>query len=145
MKAANKIIRSKKLTDQEKREKLKSEVGFDEEIITEILTPDYMGRIGFAPYALQNNNGNIHSCKKRLQLLQKQATEETTEKTINGIRIIDNVEANRLQIFFDGKPPAEIRTQLKRSGLRWAPSIKAWQRHRSTAANYEAERIANLV
>ena len=32
-----------------------------------------------------------------------------------------NREDNRLQVFFDGKPDADTRAELKSSGFRWAP------------------------
>ena len=39
-----------------------------------------------------------------------------------------NREDNRLQVFFDGKPDADTRAELKSNGFRWAPSVGAWQR-----------------
>ena len=33
-----------------------------------------------------------------------------------------NQEENRVQILFDGKPDADIRSELKHAGFRWAPS-----------------------
>ena len=48
-----------------------------------------------------------------------------------GGKIVDNIPENRLQIFFDDKPEAEVRTRLKRNGFRWAPSNGAWQSYRN--------------
>ena len=39
-----------------------------------------------------------------------------------------NTEANRLQIFFDEKPDAATREELKSNGFRWSPKAEAWQR-----------------
>ena len=36
-----------------------------------------------------------------------------------------NREDNRLQVFFDGKPDADTRAELKSNGFRWAPSVGA--------------------
>lgn len=95
----------------------------------------------FPSFSLSNNRQNISRLKKRLERLQREATEETTEQEINGVRIVDSLEDNRTQIFFPDKPPKEIIAELKRNGFRWAPSIGAWQRHRSHAAQYYAEQI----
>lgn len=35
-----------------------------------------------------------------------------------------------LQIFFDRKPDADVRTRLKQNGFRWAPNSGAWQSYR---------------
>ncbi len=147
MKAANKIIRSKKLSDPEKVEQITA-IGFTESAAQELLAGDFAGRLGFPPYALQNNNANISRYKKRLEKAQRLA--EVAESTpmeertaeINGIKIFDNIESNRLQIFFPDKPSAEVRTQLKKNGFRWAPSIGAWQSYRSERANAIAQEVA---
>jgi hypothetical protein len=44
---------------------------------------------------------------------------------------VDNVPYNRIQIFFDEKPDADIRKKLKQNGFRWAPSNGAWQSYRN--------------
>ena len=43
------------------------------------------------------------------------------------IKIVDNIEENRVQIFFPGKPEQEMRTKLKRHGFRWTPNNGCWQ------------------
>jgi hypothetical protein len=85
------------------------------------------GRKPFATWALSNSNQNIRSAEKRLEELEKKATMETVSTTINDTEIVFNVEANRVQIFFDGKPSTDTRKELKSNGFRWAPSIGAWQ------------------
>jgi len=104
------------------------------------------------PYVLQNSNGRIKGIKDRIAHLERLAAQETkeiiveaaTEET-NGIRIVDNVEAHRLQIFFNGKPSAEVRTQLKKNGFRWTPSISAWQSYRSDHASRAAQEIVSAI
>jgi hypothetical protein len=135
MKAANKCI------------KRKDKAGFlkipraTEKMWDQLNTPDPMGRVGFAGYALQNNNAEIARTKKRIALLETQAVRETTETTINGVRMVENAEANRVQLFFDGKPAEEIRKQLKKNGFRWCPSEGAWQRHLANWAVRTAREI----
>ena len=102
----------------------------------DLLKPDSAGRIGFAPYQLSNNNANIRRMKRRVEALRAQAQDETTEQTIGPVRIVENTEENRLQLFFPGKPSAEFRRELKRSGFRWSRYQGCRQRHRSHGATY---------
>jgi hypothetical protein len=79
--------------------------------------------------------------KQRIEELKRVKSKTTTETEINGVRVINNVEDNRLQIFFDCKPPAEIRAKLKSRGFRWSPRNKAWQRKLSSSAESAAKSI----
>lgn len=144
MKAANKIVRSKKLTDEEKIQEM-VKLGLSEEGAANALKPDFCGRIGFASYSLQNNNANIKRVKDRIKELEKRASEETTEEEINGVRIVDNVEDNRLQIFFEGIPAEEIRNTLKHNGFRWSRYNGCWQSYRSERAKRIARQVAQKV
>jgi len=110
MKAANKAL--KKGDDD-----ALMALGMDEGQIVTFKKPDFCGRIGFPGYALTNNNANIRRMKKRLEQLESQAGDETTEYVKNGVQVVDNVEENRLQLFFPGKPSEEIRKALKTSGF----------------------------
>lgn len=113
-------------------------LGFTNKLIDKLLTPGYgQGygqRVGFASWELTNNGANIRRLKKRLEEIEAHADDITASETIGDVRIIDNVEDNRVQIFFPGKPAPEIRQRLKSNGFRWAPSIGAWQRHRNRRA-----------
>ena len=140
MKDANKLAR------KEDRNGLAA-LGFSDELIDKLLTPGYSQgygqRVGFASWALTNNGANIRRLKKRLEKIQAHADDETTTETIGDVKIIDNVENNRIQIFFPNKPAPEIRKELKSNGFRWAPSVRAWQRHRSDEAIYHARQICS--
>jgi hypothetical protein len=130
MKAGNKIVKSKKLTIEQKTEQLKA-AGY----CTLILQPDFCGRVGYADYELTNNNANIRRMKQRLEQLEK--------ALINAIEVGDTEQEypdlnlivrhartiNRIQLIFSGKPSGQIRNLLKSHGFRWAPSEGAWQRH----------------
>ena len=98
----------------------------------------------YSSWSLTNNNGNIRRLKERLEGLKKRRGDETTQTVIDGVTITDNVEDNRVQIFFPEKPPEEIRRQLKQNGFKWAPSIGAWQRMRSCQATQGANEIVRL-
>lgn len=143
MKSANKIVKSKKLSEVEKVEKLQ-ELGCTEKQAIGILTPDFCNRIGFPSYKLTNNNGNMKRVKDRIKSLEIRATQETTEIEINGVRLVDNVEANRIQIFFPDKPNEEVRAYLKRvCRFKWSGYNGCWQRHRSRDAQYYAKEVIN--
>jgi hypothetical protein len=80
--------------------------------------------------------------EKRLAAIQNAQHDETTEEQFpSGVRLVDNVEANRLQIFFPDIPSEEIRRELKRNGFHWSPTVGAWQRHRRNRATYLAKLI----
>lgn len=125
MKAANAAIRMK---DPAKGDAKLAELGYTTEDIAKLRAPDFCGRIGYPAYALQNNNANIRRIRGRIAELKKR-TENTPEGwEFDGGRVVVNTTENRLQIIFDGKPDADIRTELKGEGFRWAPSQGAWQR-----------------
>ena len=104
------------------------------------------GKQSHPSWVLSNSNGRIKSIKDRIARLERLAKQaEVTpqvETEINGIKIIDNLEAQRLQIIFPGKPDADTRTKLKRSGFRWSPTAGAWQAYRSHRAESVAKEVA---
>jgi membrane-associated HD superfamily phosphohydrolase len=142
MRQANKVIRSKP-KNEPTPDKLKAlaELGLYEEVAEGLFKPDFCNRIGFPSYELTNNNANTRRMKERIETLLKQANDKTTETQHGEITVVENVEENRIQIFFPDKPSDEVRRELKASGFRWARSLGCWQRHRSTNAAYYANKI----
>lgn len=146
MKATNKICRSKKLSEEEKLLKLRKEFNYSERQVLELIRPKYSyEKLGFQTYALQNNNANINNVKKRIEQLENAENLESNEIIFNDIKILDNVEENRLQIYFPGKPEEAVRAQLKRNGFRWSKYYGCWQRHRSNQAIYAAKQIIGFT
>ena len=88
---------------------------------------------------------NIRRMKQRLEQIATKAQDEETETIINGVKIVENVDENRCQMFFDGKPSDEIRAALKSNGFRWSPHNGCWQRQRSNGATYTAQMIAGKL
>ena len=88
-----------------------------------------------------NNNAEIRRVKTRIEQLSKQAQREFSGWEFDGGRVEMNREDNRLQVFFDGKPDADTRAELKSSGFRWAPSVGAWQRQLTDNAIRAADRL----
>jgi len=138
MKAANAAIRMK---DPAKGDAKLAELGYTPEDIAKLREPDFCGRIGYPAYELQNNNANIRRIRGRIAELKKR-TENTPEGwEFDGGRVVVNTTENRLQVIFDGKPDADVRTELKGEGFRWAPSQGAWQRQLTDNAMRAARRL----
>jgi hypothetical protein len=134
MKACNKIIKNKKLTDDEKIKKLMTDCDLTEVKSARLIVGDSCNRIGYPDYKLQNNNANISRVKKRIEKLKELESRDTYEETVNGVRILFNVEGNRVQIFFPSNPGGHICDTLGKNGFHWSPSEKAWQRFLSDYA-----------
>lgn len=131
MKATNAAIRKNAKTGAQAQVAALLGLGFTELQAAELLKPDFCGRIGFADYQLTNNNANIRRMKERLEQITKaQATPATVIEGANA-RLEDDPPANRVRLFFPGKPAVEIRERLKGGGFRWARSIGAWQAYRN--------------
>lgn len=138
MKATNKLVR------KNDREGL-LDLGYSEQAIDALFKPDFAGRTGYPDYLLTNNSAEIRRLKQRLQQIQAHRADQTSEREINGVRIVDNVEENRLQMFFPTKPAAHIRALLKSHGFRLSPSQGCWQARRGPNAQYWSDQIARQM
>lgn len=98
----------------------------------------------YPSYVLSNNNQEIHRIKKRLETLTQNREVGFQGWEFDGGKVVANDDKNRLQIFFDEIPPAEVREALKGHGFRWARSEGAWQRQLSSNAIYAARHIAAI-
>ena len=110
-----------------------------------LLTPDVCNDIGYPSYKLTNNNAMIRSTKQMLEHVKVLNKQITTEQVVKGVRIVDNVEDNRLQFFFPDKPEKEIRELLGANGFRWTPSLKCWQRFRVKNPEYYIDLITSKI
>lgn len=142
MKAANKAIRMK---DTEAGDDALREMGYSEEAIKQLREPDYCGCIGYPSYQLTNNNQNIHRIEERLNLLKAVKEKGSSEQEYETFKVVENTEAMRYQIIFDGKPDTEVRTLLKSNGFKWAPSQGAWQRQITTNGKYALSRVVEKL
>lgn len=114
-----------------------------------VMRPDPWGGVGFASYALSNNNANIKATRDRIAEIEKRKAAVAKDITINGVRCLENTEDMRLQLFFVGKPAPETIALLKKHGFKWAPSKGAWQRQLTNNAiwtfnNYILSAIKSL-
>lgn len=140
MKDANKIVRKKSLSKEDKVMQL---------VKLNIMTGFWAGppaeqlyKTGFPGYALQNHSQNMARVRNRIKELEALQTLEAAEETVNRVKIVTNVDENRTQLFFPNKPDETTRKELKHHGFRWSPREGAWQRHISNMAMYYARQIA---
>ena len=107
------------------------ELGLSDQTIAGLKEPDFAGRRGIPSYVLTNNNSNMRRIRERIEALRATAEDQTSSEQHGEVRIVDNVEENRVQIFFPYKPDRPTRQTLKCYGFRWSPTADAWQQHRS--------------
>lgn len=138
MKAVNKAVKKK---DTVKGDEELKDMGYSEEQIKKFREPDFLGRIGFPSYALQNNNANIKRVENRLNSLKKAKEAGTQESENKFFKVVENTEIMRLQLFFDGKPEDKVRDILKKHGFKWSPKNGSWQRQLTENAKYALTRV----
>lgn len=96
-------------------------------------------------YVLTNLGANIRRIKQRIAEIKKRSTRQSVEDCVGDVRIVTNIEENRVQMFFPGKPPEEIRRQLKQNGFRWSPRNGCWQAYLNSWAEHLARQIAKTI
>lgn len=140
IKAANKLVRKNDKAGLAK-------MGYSQQQIEKLFTPDFAGRIGYADYKLKNNYQDLRRIKQRIEELEAQSDWSTTryESSIEGIEIEENVEDNRIRLIFDSKPSSEIRKILKQQGFRWSPNNQAWQRMLNQESKSKVEYVLSLI
>jgi len=142
MKTANAAIRKHAKARQGHQVTALLELGFTESQAVKLLEPDFAGRVGFPDYATKNNGTCIRQIKARIEQLQKTQNAPVTEvQTAAGIRVEEDPPANRVRVFFPDKPAESIRSELKKNGFRWAPSVGAWQAYH----NHSSVRFAHQI
>ena len=96
----------------------------------------------FQSWELSNNNAEIRRVRQRIEILTRANEVAYVGWEFDGGHVEANRDQGRLQVFFDGKPEADARQQLKENGFRWAPSVGAWQRLLNDNAYHASDRIA---
>ncbi len=140
MASANKLVRKKD------REGLAA-MGYPASLVEKWITVPIWGTkfCGYDTYELSNNSANIRRIEDRIKTLAANASRETKVEEFGEIKLIENAEANRVQLIFPGKPSLEVRTKLKKSGFRWSPSEGAWQRQLNNSAVYWAKELVKEI
>lgn len=144
MKAANLIVRNRRLSNDEKVAQLVADCGLREPSARELLKPDFAGRFGFPNYQLTNNGANIRRMEQRLKGLASEGGCGSVTLAFSGGRVEDSAEECRVRIYHEAKPPAETTAKLRTFGFHWTPSQGCWQRLRNDSARYAATQITGV-
>ena len=141
MKAANKIVRSKKMSEEEQIDGLVA-LGLNEKQAVEILKPtERWQSVGFPTYQLQNNLAKIKDTQAAIERHKAMAEAEDKEITFNGGRVVVCNSDERMRFYFDSIPSVEVRNLMKRNAFKWSPKNGAWQRQLTANCKYDTKRI----
>lgn len=141
MKAANKIVRSKKMVEAEQIDELVA-LGLNEKQAIEILKPtERWQSVGFPTYQLQNNLAKIKATQAAIERHKAMAEAEDKEITFNGGRVVVCNSEERMRFYFDEIPSVEVRNLMKRNAFKWSPKNGAWQRQLTANCKYDTKRI----
>lgn len=141
MKAANKIVRSKKMVEAEQIDELVA-LGFNEQQAIEILKPtERWQSVGFPTYQLQNNIAKIKDTQAAIERHKAMAEAEDKEIEFNGGRVVVCNSDERMRFYFDEIPSVEVRNLMKRNAFKWSPKNGAWQRQLTSNCKFDTKRI----
>ena len=141
MKAANKIVRSKKMSEEEQIDGLVA-LGLNEKQAVEILKPtERWQSVGFPTYQLQNNLAKIKATQAAIERHKAMAEAEDKEIKFNGGRVVVCNSDERMRFYFDEIPPVEVRNLMKRNAFKWSPKNSAWQRQLTENCKFDTKRI----
>lgn len=139
MKAANKVIRNKKLADVEKVDELVA-LGFKETVAVGLIEQ----RIGFPSYKLTNNLARIKDTEAKIHrhraLAERGAGGDEVHEHPWG-KVVVAFADERYRFIFDGKPEPDVISLLKSNGFKWSPKNAAWQRQITANAKYSVKQV----
>lgn len=140
MKEGNKRIKAALKSGEDITEYLTNTFGIKPHMI------EWTMKFGFG---LSNNNANMRRVEERIRIMEakeeRAATIGTQEFRFEGVTVIYNHEADRIQIRHDSKPDQILINELKRGGFRWSPSFKAWQRNLNRDGIHKAAQILKVT
>ena len=141
MKAVNKIIRDKKLSEIEKVDEIVA-LGFFEQTAMQLMdTSRGWWGAGFAPFELSNNNARIKDTEAKIVRHERMASREDEEHHYAWGDVLFVYSEERYRFVFDGKPEQEVISLMKSEGFKWSPKNMAWQRQMTPNATRAVDRI----
>lgn len=144
MRAANKVIKGKGDPDEKLDALLALDDDLTEEAARKILSvPDCYGIVGFAPFKLTNSNARIKAAEEQLAKAKYLATQVTTETTVGKVRMVNNTQDDRMELYFPTRVSKELYADMKSHGFRFTPSksvspMGCFQAYRGRNADYYA-------
>lgn len=139
MKAANKLVKKEDAAGLVK-------LGFSEAQAAELLAGDFMGRKGFAAYAISNSNANMARIRDRIRRLEARDQADDREERGDGYTYREDTGENRVMFIFDEKPVAEVRKVLKAHAFKFSPSRDgAWVRQLTNAGIFAGKRVRETL
>lgn len=107
-------------------------------------------KVPFPAYELTSARQKIKAAEERAEQLKKlkaKAEQPTEDKYphVDGVEVVENGEAMRIQLIFDGKPSEKVRTVLKSHGFRWSPSFGAWQRQLTDSGKWSTKKALEEI
>lgn len=144
MKAVNKIVRSKS-SEIEQREELEA-LGLSRKDIDQLLQePKYAFlKKGFQTFELSNNLAKIKATEEAIKRHTVMANSEDREITFDGGKVSLCYSDERIRIYFDEIPDADVRAKLKGEAFKWSPKNQAWQRQLTPNAIRAAKRALGI-
>lgn len=70
---------------------------------------------------------------------------ENTTTVYEEFTIVENYEADRIQLIFDGKPDEETRAIIKSKAFKWSPRFGAWQRQLTDNGRAAAQLVLRKI
>lgn len=143
MKAINKVIRSKHMTDADKIEYMTQTHQLTEKTAQELLKGDFCGRVGFASYSISNNSATIRTVRDRIEDLEKLHNQEPLSASgeIEGLSWSLYEEDGRIKITFDDVPSEALRRTLKTYSFKWSRFSKVWVRKITPNAIFRTKQL----
>ncbi|MGO4395898.1 DUF3560 domain-containing protein [Variovorax sp. M-6] len=140
MKEVNRVLRRFKDDRAAQIVGLQSLGWVTQERARELVRKDFAGRIGFASYALTNNNASMRRVELRIKELEANRARIDKEEAAVGYTYREVAAENRVMFLFDSKPDESTRKLLKAHGFKWSPSREGqpWVRHLNNAGLYHA-------
>ncbi|MCF1502166.1 hypothetical protein L0F51_00095 [Afifella sp. H1R] len=152
LKTANAVLRKAERSGADEAEMaaaVAAAMGWKQSTARTFITPNYMGKRGAEGFRFQSLGAEIRRIDKRIDAISAQVdrgeVEKTKETAAGDVRIVEDPEAGRIQLFFPDKPDEATRSLLKSRGFRWAPSAGAWQRHLNQNGRCAVEHVMKAL
>lgn len=124
-----------------------SDLAEEERAIVRQWKPEYsFERAPYRPYEMQNCTAEIRRLKDRLEKLDALAKfKARPDRMMGDVRIVDNMEFQKIELHFPDKPTEGVRTMLKRYGFRWVRSAGCWSRSLSGETEGRIKLLAQFI